>query len=231
MNLELAKPEHAKEEQPAAVFLLAQNRLLREALARVLDKKTDISVVGASAFSSSTLEQIVATATDVLVMDSFTATVSNREFLREVQRGVDGLKIVMIGMDAEEQEFIQSVREGALGYVLKDASALEVVATVRAVASGEAVCPSQLSAALFRYIARQSDQLPSFRVKVNLGLTGREQQLVSLIGRGLTNKEIASQLQLAEQTVRNHVHRMLRKVGASDRLAVVELCRMQGLPV
>jgi len=54
---------------------------------------------------------------------------------------------------------------------------------------------------------------------------------VFLIGRGLTNKEIASELQLADQTVRNHVHRMLRKVGANDRLAVVEMCRMQGLPV
>jgi len=67
-------------------------------------------------------------------------------------------------------------------------------------------------------------------VKLTLGLTNREQQLVVLIGKGLTNKEIACQLQLAEQTVRNHVHRMLRKVGANNRLAVVELCRMQGCP-
>ena len=74
-------------------------------------------------------------------------------------------------------------------------------------------------------------QVPSFHVKVSLGLTNREQQLVLLIGRGMTNKEIASQLCLAEQTVRNHVHRMLRKVGANDRLAVVEMCRMHGLPV
>jgi DNA-binding NarL/FixJ family response regulator len=102
---------------------------------------------------------------------------------------------------------------------------------VRAVANGEAACPAQLGASLFRYVARQSDHVPSFQVKVRLGLTSREQQLVGLIGRGLTNKEIAGQLQLAEQTVRNHVHRMLRKVGANDRLAVVEVCRMQGLPV
>jgi DNA-binding NarL/FixJ family response regulator len=73
--------------------------------------------------------------------------------------------------------------------------------------------------------------MPSFQVRANLGLTNREQQLVWLISKGLTNKEIASQLKLAEQTVRNHVHRMLRKVGASHRLAVVEICRLQGLPV
>jgi len=66
-------------------------------------------------------------------------------------------------------------------------------------------------------------------LKHNLGLTRREQQLVQLIGRGLTNKEIASQLNLSEQTIKNHVHRMLQKLGASDRLAAVELCRMPGV--
>lgn len=216
----------------AAVFLLAENRLLREALARILDKKSDIAVVGACAFSSLAIQHITKAAPDVLVMDDpFPNAVSQVEFVRAVQQAIHGLKVVMIGMEADEQVFLQSVREGALGYVLQDASAIEVVATVRAVASGEAVCPAQLSIALFRYVARQSRQVPSFHVKVSLGLTNREQQLVLLIGRGLTNKEIATQLQLAEQTVRNHVHRMLRKVGANDRLAVVELCRIQGLPV
>lgn len=213
------------------VFLLAENRLLREALARILDKKSDITVVGACAFSPPVVEQIIKARPDVLVMDSFTSATSHVEFIRDARCRVHGLKVVMIGMDPDEQAFLRSVREGAMGYVLKDASAVEVVAAVRAVASDEGVCPPQLCAALFRYVARQWNQVPSFQVKVSLGLTNREQQLVLLIGRGLTNKEIATQLQLAEQTVRNHVHRMLRKVGATDRLAVVELCRMQGLPV
>ncbi len=216
----------------ASVFLLAENRLLREALARILGKKTDFVISGSRAFSSLSLEQVTHAHPDVLVLDSFTSSGPGRgEFLREVQRENSGLKLVMIGMDDDEQTFLQSVREGALGYVLKDASALEVVTTVRSVAGGEAVCPAHLCARLFRYVVRQASQVPNFHVKLGLGLTHREQQLVLLIGRGLTNKEIASELQLAEQTVRNHVHRMLRKVGANDRLAVVELCRLQGLPV
>jgi DNA-binding NarL/FixJ family response regulator len=215
----------------STVFLLAQNRLLREALARVLDKKNDLTVVGACALSPLSMEQIVAAAPDVLVMDSFTTAGPNREFVREAQRLVPQIKVVMIGMDADEATFMYVLRQGALGYVLKDASAVEVVSTVRAVAAGEAVCPPQLSTSLFHYAARQLNQIPSLHVKMSLGLTSREQQLVGLIGLGLTNKEIATQLRLAEQTVRNHVHRMLRKVGAGDRLAVVEICRMQGLPV
>lgn len=217
--------------QKAAVFLLAQNRLLREALTRILDKKPDISVVGAGSFSSVSIDEIRCANPQVLVMDCSAGANGHLDFIRDVQVSMEELRIMLIGMDPDEQSFLQAVRAGATGYVLKDASAIEVVATLRAVANGDAVCPPHLCAYLFRYVARQSDQVPNYQVKLGLGLTNREQQLVFLIGRGMTNKEIASELQLAEQTVRNHVHRMLRKVGANDRLAVVELCRLQGLPV
>jgi two-component system, NarL family, response regulator DevR len=213
------------------VFLLAENRLLREALARIFSKKSDITLVGACDFSPLVIEQTKAVVPDVLLMDSFSAVLSHLKFIPEVRLAIPGIKVVLIGMDADEQAFLQVVRGGAVGFLLKDASALEVVESVRAVANGEAVCPSQLCLSLFRYVARQCDHLPSFQLKASLGLSNREQQLVGLIGQGLTNKEIASQLNLSEQTVRNHVHRMLRKVGVSDRLAVVELCRIQGLPV
>ena len=215
----------------AAVFLLAQNRLLREALARILGKKNDIAVVGSSVFSANALDEVTKASPDVLVMDSFGVETAELGFLHELRSILPGLKVVLIGMEPNEQVFLQAVREGVLGYVLEDASAIEVVNTVRAVANDEAVCPPRLCASLFRYVAQQRNNVPNFRVRLNLGLTNREQQLVLLIGRGLTNKEIAGQLQLAEQTVRNHVHRMLRKVGARDRFAVVELCRMQGLPI
>jgi DNA-binding NarL/FixJ family response regulator len=214
----------------ASVFLLAENRLLREALTKIFERKSDLRVVGACAFSPAAVEQIALATPNVLVLDSF-AEGLHLDFLREAHRRFNNLKVVLIGMEANEVIFLRAVRQGALGYVLKDASALQAVATVRAVASGEAVCPPQLSAALFRCVAQQQHHVPSFHVKLTLGLTNREQQLVVLIGKGLTNKEIAGQLQLAEQTVRNHVHRMLRKVGANNRLGVVELCRMQGLPV
>ena len=91
--------------------------------------------------------------------------------------------------------------------------------------------PADLCACLFRYVSRQWNQVPNYQAKTKLGLTNREQQLLLLISRGLTNKEIASHLQLSDQTVRNHVHRMLRKLGADNRHAAVEMCRMQGMAV
>jgi two-component system response regulator DevR len=105
--------------------------------------------------------------------------------------------------------------------VLKDASSKEVTEAVRAVARGVAVCPGELCLTLFQYVCSGV----SFQAGRRLGLTRREQQLVAMIGRGLTNKEIASQLNLSEHTVKNQVHRMLQKVGVNRRLAIVELCR------
>jgi DNA-binding NarL/FixJ family response regulator len=214
----------------AKVFLLAQNRLLREVLSKILFKKNDLQTVGSCPVTPTSLDEILAADPDVLIVDSLTTNVALTELVRAVRQALPSLKLVLIGMDSEGQNFLHAIREGAMGYVVKDASALEVVAAVRTVANGGAVCSPELCAFLFRYAARQN-QMPNFHVRSKLGLTNREQQLVGLISRGLTNKEIASELELAEQTVRNHVHRMLRKLGATHRLAVVDMCRMEGVAI
>ena len=213
------------------VFLLAENRFLREALARMLGQKTDLEVLGATALSPSILGEVASAGPDVLLSDSAVNSFSGLQIIPELRRAVPGIKVVLIGMEDDRETFLRAVRDGAVGYLLKDASASEIVAAIRSVASAGAVCSPQLCLQLFASLAAQSAHLPSLQVRRSLGLTRREQQLVEMIGRGLTNKEIASQLNLSEQTVKNHVHRMLRKVGASDRLTVVEMCRIQGLAV
>jgi DNA-binding NarL/FixJ family response regulator len=210
------------------VFILAENRLLREALTRILSKKNDIRVVGASAFSPDVVEQISNAAPDVLLSDSAAVALSELRLVSEVRAAIAGLKVVMIGMDADREIFLRAVRDGIVGFILKDASAMEVASAVRSVANNEAVCPPSLCLALFERVASQSVQPGIFVIRHNLGLTRREQQLVQMISRGLTNKEIASQLNLSEQTVKNHIHRMLRKLGATNRLRAVELCRAPG---
>jgi len=212
------------------VFILAENRLLREALTRILSKKSDIRVVGASAFSPEVVAQISGAGPDVLLSDSAAVALSDLRLVSEVRAAIPGLKVVMIGMEADPETFLRAVRDGIVGFVLKDASAMEVAAAVRSVANHEAVCPPSLCMALFERVASQNQNAhpASFVIRHNMGLTRREQQLVQMISHGLTNKEIASQLNLSEQTVKNHIHRMLRKLGAADRLGAVELCRMPG---
>ena len=208
-----------------SVFLLAENRLLREALAKILNKKTDIIVVGSAPLSSGVVLKITASSPQVLLFDPPHNTRGECSIIPPLRKALPTLKVVMIGMDPDKELFLRAVRDGIAGYVLKDATAPEVADAVRSVAENQAVCPAGLCQALFEYVARQSPAYPNLLVKHHMGLTRREQQLVEMIGRGLTNKEIAVTLGLSEQTIKNHIHRMLRKLGASDRLAAAEMCR------
>ncbi len=212
------------------VLIVAGNRLLREALARVLQKRGEFSVVAAVPYSTEFAYQSYPPA-DVLIVDAVTISLAGHDFVRGVLQQEKSPRVLLIGMPNDDHAFLAAVRAGAHGYVLDEASASELFNAVRSVASGFAVCPPSLCSVLFHHVAFPRAQMPSVQVRVRLGLTRREQQLIPLIAQGLTNKEIATHFRISEQTVKNHVHRMLRKVGASDRLAVVDLCRDQGFQV
>ena len=96
---------------PRSIFLLAQNRLLREALAKILEKKSDLKVVASSAFSLDAITEIASSQPSVLLMDSLTSEFSYLDFVRQVRDCTPETKIVLIGMDADEQPFLQAVRE------------------------------------------------------------------------------------------------------------------------
>lgn len=208
-------------------FLLAENCLLREALVRVLRKKEDIVVAGAIPFSSSALEKVSAANPDVVLFDSAGIALTGPRLVSRMRQAGESRKTVMVGMEEDEATFLQAVGEGVVGYVLKDASAAEIVRVIRAVAAGEAVCPPRFSLSLFQCAARDVSFAIKPPQKTKFGLSRREQQLVALIRLGLSNKEIGSRLNLSEQTVKNHIHHILRKVGASDRLEIVELCQSE----
>jgi len=208
----------------AEVFLLAENRLLREALIRILTKKSDIRVVGAAPYSPAAQEQIIATRPSIVLLDSISPVFSKTRLVATLHAAIPGVRVAMIDMELDQHTFLRAVREGVVGYVLKDASAVEVAGMIRAVAAGEAVCPPSLSMALFHVVQSRLFTGATSRV-----LSRREQELVTLLRERLTNKEIAARLNLSEQTVKNHVHRMLRKVGVPDRLAIVERYEWESL--
>jgi DNA-binding NarL/FixJ family response regulator len=211
-----------------SVFLVAGNRLLREALARLLNRRGDFNVCGVSPCVPDTISSVGASGAEVLILDSVTARLSDCAIISKIVSQVPGMKVVLIDMDNDREIFLECVRAGAMGYILKDASAAEVVSMVQAVAQGQAVCPPHLCVHLFRAFSRQWTAIPSARIKLEFGLTRRQQQIVPLIAQGLTNKEIASHLNLSEQTVKNHIHGIMRRVGADDRLQVIDLTRLSG---
>jgi DNA-binding NarL/FixJ family response regulator len=210
------------------VFIVVGNRLLREALTRILNQRTDLRVLAALGFFSEAVEQLPNSGADVLLLDSILAPLSEPESVRQLCELATGVKLILLGAEEDEELFLQAVRAGVVGYVPRAASAADVLAAVRSVVQDEVACPPRLCRFLFSYVAQQWNRFPNGHAKARLGLTRREQQLIPMIAQGLTNKEIAGHLNLSEQTVKNHVHRILRKVGSDDRLDVVDICRAQG---
>ena len=211
--------------------MIAENRLMREALTRILSKKNDLCVVGAARFGPETAEEIAVSDPDILLLNPATPPASDVDGIAELRRFAMRFKAVLVGMEEDKQTFLWAVRAGVVGYVLKDATATDLLAALRAVAQGEAVCPPRLCRYLFSYVAQQSSEVRNGRARSRRSLSRREQELVPLIARGLTNREIATHLNLSEQTIKNHMHRLFQKVGATDRLRVVEICRDMELPV
>jgi len=207
------------------VFLLTENRLLREALMRIFGEKSDLALVGAAPFSPDLVREVAISRARVLLSDSGLSALSDLQIIPELRKQLPDLRVLLIGMEPDPPTFLRAVRAGVLGYVLKDASSVDVAVAVRSVAKNEAVCPPTLCRALFEYVASPQTEATCLQARHPFGLTRREQQLVEMMGRGLTNMEIASQLNLSDQTVKNHVHRVLQKVGAGDRLEAAEICR------
>ena len=230
-----AKPARADARKTPAenirVFVAAENRLLREALARVLIKGGCVEVIATDSAAPFHTDALLDARPDILLLTSRGSLQEDLSAIQQVRAAAPAVRILLIGMAKDEREFLQCVRAGISGYLLRDASAGEVLQGVQAVHAGEAVCPGTLCAALFRYFESDTASLPCVSGRRRLGLSRRELQLIPLIAQGLTNKEIANHFSLSEQTVKNHLYRMKHKIGAEDRLEMVQLYRTQGFLV
>jgi two-component system, NarL family, nitrate/nitrite response regulator NarL len=209
------------------VYVAAENRLVRESLARMLAKKRGIEVSGLDA-SGLVMQELVNEKPEILLLTSRGVLTEDLEVIRRVRAETAFVRILLVGTNNEAVEFLQCVRAGINGYLLRDASSSELLQAVTAVGAGEAVCPGKLCARLFQYFQAEAAALPCASAKRRMGLTRREQQLIPLLSQGLTNKEIANHFSLSEQTIKNHVYRMKHKIGAEDRLDIVQFYRAHG---
>jgi DNA-binding NarL/FixJ family response regulator len=211
-------------ETKCGVFVLSCNRLLRESIERLVRKRTDLDLMGAGSPHADSIKSIVESRAEVLVVDSPQFVLEPNGWRAAPQAERQRVKVVLVAMGDDKKLFLSAVQHGVMGYVLQESPSIDVISAIRTVASGQSVCPPHFTRILFDFISCQME-LPNAQSRRRWGLSRREQQLVPLIGRGMTNKEIAAEFNLSEQTVKNHVHRMLRKVGVGDRLGIFEACQ------
>jgi two-component system, NarL family, response regulator DegU len=211
------------------VHILTENRLLRETLARLLVKRSGMCVVDISESIDGAAKEIASSQCQVVLTDCLSAA-HGSELLRKICGQDPPVKVVLFGMEEDPESFLKSVYLGVSGYVLKDASATEIIAALKAVAEGEAVCPPRLCMSLIQHLSQRSRIWPkgADHEGVKQVLTHRQLELLGLVAQGLTNKEIANNLNLSEFTVKNHMRRIMRQVDAEDRFEAVDAIRAIG---
>jgi len=208
---------------PTKVYVLAENRLLRQTLVRLFRKRSDIDVVGDACCSDSAVEDIVSSKSDLLLLDCFDTLHASDDWLSCLQDAMPNIKIVLFGMNEDPDFFLRAVRRGIAGYVLKSASAADLLDAIRTVAQGEAACPPKFCKVLFKTVAAATVKAEDERAATQFDLTHRQRQLMSLVAMGLSNKEIAVNLNLSEFTVKNHIYRVMKQVDAQSRHEAVSL--------
>jgi DNA-binding NarL/FixJ family response regulator len=217
-----------EDSRKARTFVAAENRLLRETLSRLLMRRKELEVVGQSSALPEMTRSLRETKTQILLLNSTGSHQEDMRLVRAVRELEEPIRIVMMGMRAAGSEFLPCVRAGVRGYLLMDASTDQVIEAIRAVREGGAACPPKLCMVLFQYLQQEMGEFPSSSVQEHVGLTRKERRILRLVAQGMTNKEIAQQCCLSEQTVKNHLYRMNQKAGTEDRLDMVRYCRARG---
>lgn len=202
------------------VFLVDDHEIVRRGLAELIGSQTGIEIVGEAATVAQARTRIAATSPDVVLLDVRLPDGSGIDVCRWVLTTVPGVRCIMLTAYDDEGALAAAVLAGASGYVLKDIRGTALIDAVRTVGAGGTL----LTPTLRRAVSRQLSEHAVTDPRLN-ELTRREAQILTLIAEGLTNRQIGSQIGLAEKTVKNYVSNLLAKLGLESRTQAAMLQR------
>jgi DNA-binding NarL/FixJ family response regulator len=207
------------------VAIVDDNRLVREALAAMLSQETDMAVVTTEAATPAFLD---ATPAHVVLLDVGLADEDSMQVAALIRQHAPSTRIIVMDLIPVNEDIAEFVRIGVSGFILKDASFEEFVATIRSVAVGMKVLPSGMTDSLFSQISARRVGGPLSRQVDAVRMTRREHEVIGLIGEGLSNKEIASHLNIATHTVKSHVRNVMEKLTLHTRLQIAAYSHREG---
>ena len=233
--------------RPLRIALVDDQDLVRTGFRMILDAQRDMCVVGQASDGVGALSMVRTTRPDVVLMDIRMPALDGIAATRAVLEADPGIKVIVLTTFDLDDYLVAAMRAGASGFLLKDTTAPELVAGIRAVARGDSVvAPSATRRLLERWFAppapadspgasaaRPADP-PEHSARAGRAsplavLSDREKEILTLVGRAMNNREIAGDLFLAESTIKSHINRMLRKLSLRDRAQLIVLAYESGL--
>lgn len=198
------------------VLIVDDHPVVRIGLRTMLDSEENISVVGMAESARTALAEIQATKPEVVLMDLRMPEIDGIEAIHELKRIMPDIRILVLTNYEADEDIVQALQAGAMGYLLKNTPEAEIVKAVETVHENKRWIPADIARRLSETVGRME-------------LSQREIEVLTLVARGFSNKEIAQQLYISDKTARNHVARCLVKLDAKDRTEAATTAIRRGL--
>jgi DNA-binding NarL/FixJ family response regulator len=202
------------------ILIIEDNRILRDGIRSVLNAQADLRVVAATGGNHDTLDQARSLKPQVILIDLGLRNQNGIRVVETLSKELPQAKVIGMGLIPSQLDVIELVQAGAAGFILKDATIEDVLATIRSVSKGLKILPPVLTGSLFTHIVEHALQNGKGKLQSAVRMTKREREIVVLIAQAMSNKEIAQRLNLSTYTVKSHVHNILEKMALHSRLEI-----------
>jgi DNA-binding NarL/FixJ family response regulator len=213
------------------VVLADDHPIVRDGLRKLLTLEEDIEVVGEASDGREVVQVVQDTRPDVLILDLRMPYMDGLATLQALQQLERKVRVIVLTASEDKNEFVQAMKLGCSGIVLKQTAPELIVKSIRKVHSGEIWLDSHTTAAVMRQFASPAEMLSGTPTKgrERSPLSQREREIVGLVAQGYKNREMAEKMFISEQTVKNHLHNIFDKLGVSDRLELALYAIHKGL--
>ena len=202
------------------LLLIEDNRLLRDGIISILKPHKDILILAASGNGKSTITKIRQLKPNVILLDLGLRSQNSLHVVEIVKKDFPDAKVIVMDLAPVQADILQYVKAGANGFILKDASLNDFLITIRTVADGSTVLPPLLVDSLFSQIVDYAVREGNSKLKKAVKMTKREREVIELLSKGLTNKEIAQKIHVSSYTVKSHIHNIMEKLALHTRLEI-----------
>lgn len=215
--------------EPIRVLVVDDHPLFRDGIVHSLNNASDIQVVAQAADGREALDKARELLPDVVLLDVTMRPVGGLEALKRLSAELPIIKVIMLTVMEDEETLLTALKNGARGYVLKGISAADLTQVVRSIYAGEVYVSPSMAISLLLEMAAKPAQLANAASLPVDGLSERERDILELVAKGLTNKQIGQTLHLAEKTVKHYMTNILQKLQVNNRVQAALIATQQGL--
>lgn len=204
------------------ILVIEDNRVLRDGITAMLNGQADMRVVATIGSGNNILLKASQIKPQVILMDVGLKDLKESSVVESIRKKIPEAKVIGMGFIPSQSDIVEFVEAGASGFILKDATVKEFLGTIRSVAQGVKVLPPSLTGSLFSHVAELALKKRKGKITSAVRMTKREREIIALIADGMSNKEIARQLNIATHTVKSHVHNIMEKLALHTRLQIAK---------